>query len=148
MDLNRDFKEFIALLNVNDVDYLLIGGYAVGFHGYPRFTQDIDIWIELSEDNIKKLFKTLNDFGFPVNQLKKKDFLKPNVIFQMGNPPYRIDIINSIEGVRFEHCYKRKIRFKIDDIVINIISLKDLKKNKKATGRLIDLNDLAYLQKK
>lgn len=147
MDLNKDFKEFIGLLNGNEVEYLLIGGYAVGFHGYPRFTQDMDIWIARTEDNIRKLFKAMKEFGIPLKQLREKDFLKPNIIFQMGNPPYRIDILNAIGGVKFTGCYKRKNKIKVDDVTINIISLKDLKKNKKVAGRLKDLNDLNYLKK-
>lgn len=130
-NLNKDFKEFIVLLNENEVDYLLIGGYAVGFYGYPRFTQDIDIWIERIEDNIKKLFNALRDFDFPVKELKIKDFMKPNNIFEMGKPPYRIDILNEIEGVKFSNCFKRKVRFTVDAVTMNIKSLKDLKKIKR-----------------
>jgi hypothetical protein len=147
MDLNKDFKEFIALLNANGVEYLLVGGYAVGFYGYPRFTQDIDIWINPSEVNAEKILKTLNDFGFPIKRLSANDFLQPETIFQMGRPPFRIDIINSLDGVKFPNCYKRRISMTVKEIKIDIISIQDLRKNKKTVGRLKDLNDLNYLKK-
>lgn len=101
MDLNKDFREFIAALNANDVDYLLVGGYAVGFHGYPRFTQDLDIWVRPTEKNARKVLQALIDFGFPSTRLTINDFLSPDTEFQMGYPPFRMDVMNSIEGVQF-----------------------------------------------
>jgi hypothetical protein len=104
--LNQDFKEFIQSLNDNQVRYLIIGGYAVAFHGYPRYTKDIDIWIEISLDNAEKIVKALQQFGFGSLELKPNDFLISNQVVQLGYPPNRIDLITSPDGVEFEECYK------------------------------------------
>lgn len=147
MDLNKDFREFIAALNANDVDYLLVGGYAVGFHGYPRFTQDLDIWVRPTEKNARKVLQALIDFGFPSTRLTINDFLSPDTEFQMGYPPFRMDVMNSIEGVQFENCFKRRSYVDFDGVSISVIGLNDLKKNKKATGRKKDLVDIEHLKK-
>jgi hypothetical protein len=102
---------------------LVIGGYAVAFHGYPRYTKDIDIWINRSPDNSKKMIKVLNEFGLGSLGLKQADFLKPNQIIQLGYPPNRIDIITSAMGIEFEECYKSKLKIRIDNIDINFIPL-------------------------
>lgn len=144
--LNPDFKEFIRLLNDNDVRYLVVGGYAVALHGYPRYTKDIDIWVWLDEGNADRIIKVLEQFGFGSLQLDVQDFLVPNQIIQLGYPPARIDLITSLPGVSFEECYALRVLVPIDDIVVNFIDLEDLKKNKKASGRLQDLADLENLE--
>lgn len=144
--LNPDFKEFIRLLNGNDVRYLVVGGYAVALHGYPRYTKDIDIWVWLDEGNADRIIKVLEQFGFGSLQLDVQDFLVPNQIIQLGYPPARIDLITSLPGVSFEECYALRVLVPIDDIVVNFIDLEDLKKNKKASGRLQDLADLENLE--
>jgi hypothetical protein len=144
--LNQDFKEFIQFLNANQVRYLIVGGYAVAIHGHPRYTKDIDIWIEISSDNATNIIKALNEFGFSSLGLKAQDFLTPDQIIQLGYPPHRIDILTTIDGVDFATCYPSKIEIIIDDIVVNFIDLNNLKKNKKASGRLQDLADLENLQ--
>jgi len=145
MVLNPDFKEFIQLLNEHNVRYLIIGGYAVAFHGHPRYTKDLDVWIELDPINAANILKALAHFGFASLGLTKDDFLEPDQIIQLGFPPNRIDILTTLEGVEFDECFASKIITTIDDIQMNFIDLENLKKNKKATGRLQDLADLENL---
>ena len=142
--LPKDFKEFIALLNKLDVRYIVIGGYAVVYHGYVRSTNDIDIWIDIHETNIEKLLRALNEFGFSSLNIKRTDF-SPNQIIQLGYPPNRIDLITTPAGVDFEACFKSKESVVIDDISINIIDLQNLIKAKKASNRTRDLADIEEL---
>lgn len=143
--LNKDFREFIELLNSNKVKYLVLGGYALAFHGHPRYTKDLDIWLELSEENAERVLKTLNDFGFASLDVSKADFLTKGMVVQLGCPPNRIDLINSPDGVVFEECYKTRVEIEIENLKISVIDLVNLKKNKKASGRLQDLADLEKL---
>ncbi|MDP2981830.1 MAG: hypothetical protein Q8O92_00685 [Candidatus Latescibacter sp.] len=144
--LNQDFKEFIQLLNENRVEYLVVGGYAVGFHGHPRYTKDLDIWIKISQDNARKVLFVIGQFGFGSLGLTNEDFLIPGQIIQMGYLPVRIDIISTVDGVDFDECYKNKEEIEIDGTKVYFIDLENLKKNKKTTGRLQDLADLENLQ--
>ncbi|MBP9211867.1 MAG: hypothetical protein KBF97_03650 [Bacteroidetes bacterium] len=146
MELDQDFKEFIELLNKHEVEYLLIGGFAVALHGYVRNTVDIDFWINNSKINAEKLVRVMDDFGFHSLQLKSSDFEKENVIIQLGYPPHRIDLITSPEGVVFEECYpKRLTTITTDGINIHYVDLGNLKKNKKAAGRSQDIADIDHL---
>jgi phage replication-related protein YjqB (UPF0714/DUF867 family) len=144
--LPQDFKELLQLLNSRKVEYLVVGGYAVALYGYPRATGDIDIWIALSKENAQKIVEALKEFGFDVPELKEELFLEKGKNIRMGEPPIRIEIVTSIDGVEFPECYKNKNTLTVDDIEINFISLQDLKKNKKASGRLQDLADLENLE--
>lgn len=146
MGINQDFKEFIQSLNENKVQYLIIGGYAVAFHGNPRYTKNLDIWISSERKNLKRFIQALEDFGFESLGLTENDFMDPEVIVQLGNPPNRIDILTSIKGVNFETCYHSRVKTRIDDISVNFIDLENLRKNKKATGRHQDLADLEHLK--
>jgi len=132
---SKDFKEFIQLLNEHQVKYLIVGGYAVGVHGYPRYTGDIDVWIERSTDTSKKILKVLKDFGLDISEIRETDFLKEDNMFRIGSPPYRIDIITKIDGVNFENCYINKITLDIDGVNVDFIGFDDLIKNKIASGR-------------
>lgn len=143
--LPPDFRELLRLLNLKRIKYLVIGGYAVALYGYPRATGDIDIWIAISDDNAQKIVEALKEFGFNIPQLKKTLFLEKEKNIRMGVPPLRIEILTSIDGVKFSECYKNKKTIAIDNIKINFISLGDLKKNKKASGRYKDLDDLEHL---
>ncbi len=143
--LNQDFKEFIQLLNDNQVKYLVIGGYAVAIHGHPRYTKDIDIWVEMSPENSQKLMKALAEFGFGSLGLSAEDFQAADRIVQLGYPPNRIDLITTPDGIDFETCYREKIEVEINNIKVNFIDLKNLKKNKQASGRLQDLADIENL---
>ncbi len=143
--LPSDFKEFLKLLNAHQVEYLLIGGYAVGYHGYPRATADMDIWIAMNPTNSKKIVKVLKEFGFDLPELSPGLFLKEWQIIRMGVPPIRIEIATTISGVNFNECYAERVVDILDGVEVNLISLKHLKLNKKACGRHRDLADLENL---
>ena len=144
--LSKDFKEFLELLNVNKVKYLVVGGYAVAFHGHPRYTKDIDVWIELSPDNANYILNALKEFGFGSLGLKPDDFLESDQIIQLGYPPNRIDILTTLKNLKFEDCYKTKVEVEIQGLHIDFIDIENLKKNKRATGRLQDLADAENLE--
>ncbi|MBW4642506.1 MAG: hypothetical protein KME23_05770 [Goleter apudmare HA4340-LM2] len=135
----------MQFLNDNHVHYLIVGGYAVAIHGHPRYTKDIDIWIEMSPENADNLLQALEQFGFSSLGLQAEDFLTPDQIIQLGYPPSRIDLLTTIDGVNFENCYPLKLEVTIDNIVVNFIDLDNLRKNKAASGRLQDLADLENL---
>jgi hypothetical protein len=144
--LNQDFKEFIQSLNDNQVNYLVIGGYAVALYGYPRYTKDIDIWIEMTQENAVNTIKALEQFGFGSLDIQLDDFMKPDSVIQLGYPPSRIDLITTPDGVNFANCYAAKIEVFIDNVTVNFIDLENLRLNKKASGRLQDLADLENLE--
>ena len=145
MPLPDDFRDFLKLCNQKRVKYLLIGGYAVGYYGYPRATGDMDIWIERSAENAAKMVAVLIAFGFDVPELSSDLFLEEGKIVRMGVPPIRLEILNEISGVTFAECYPCRERVKLDGIRVDIIRLEDLKTNKAAAGRLKDLDDLEHL---
>jgi len=145
INLPPDFKDFLRLLNEHKVEYLLIGGYAVAFHGYPRATADMDIWIAVHPRNADKVIAALKEFGLDVPGLSPALFLKEGQIVRMGMPPVRIEIATSISGVKFEECYLKRVVDELDGVTVNFIDLEHLKINKKASGRHIDLNDLENL---
>ena len=145
MALTQDFKEFIALLNENDVRYLIVGGYAVAFHGHPRYTKDLDIWIDPAVENIDKLLETLKQFGFGSLGLKAEDFEDPEDMIQLGLPPNRIDLFTGLKGVIFDSCYETRVDVEINEITVHVIDLQNLRQNKKATGRPQDIADLSNL---
>jgi predicted nucleotidyltransferase len=143
--LPNDFKEFLKLLNARKVEYLLIGGYAVGYYGYPRVTADLDIWIAIQPQNADKIVAVLKEFGFDAPDLSTELFLKQNQIIRMGLPPFRIEITTGISGVSFDECYAARTVDTIEGVEVSLISLEHLKLNKKAAGRFKDLNDLENL---
>jgi len=144
--INKDFKEFIELLNKNKVKYLVVGGYALAFHGFPRYTKNIDFWVWVNEENAKNLVKTLKEFGFSSLDLKEDDFLSPGYVVQLGQPPGRIDLLTSVTGLDFEECYESRIHIEIQGSEIDFIDLENFKKNKRAVGRHQDLADLENLE--
>jgi hypothetical protein len=143
--MEQDFKEFIASLNANKVQYLVVGGYAVAFHGVPRYTKDLDIWINPTEENAARIISALNDFGFASLNIQIEDLIVPDQTIQFGYPPIRIDLLTSIDGVEFSDCYPLKTVVEDSDISIDVIDLENLKKNKKASGRSQDIADLEHL---
>lgn len=148
MKLTKDFKEFLELLNKNDVHYLIVGAYAMSLHGYVRFTGDLDVWILPESQNAKKTLLALHEFGFSSLQINEADLIKKDSIIQLGYPPVRIDIITSVSGLDFETCWAEKLTEPIDGILVNSLSLKNLRKNKSASGRKKDLGDLDNLPEK
>jgi hypothetical protein len=144
--LARDFKEFLKSFNSNSVEYLLIGGYAVGLYGYIRATNDLDIWVNTSPGNAARINRALREFGFASAALTPDLFLAPNNMVRMGVPPLRIAILTSISGVDFESCYAEKEMIQIEEMIIPVISLARLRQNKAASGRAKDLADLENLR--
>ena len=143
----KDFREFLGLLNKNRVRYLIVGGYALAYHSKPRFTGDIDIWIETNEENAEKVLNALKEFGFGELDITKGDFMNIGQILQLGFAPNRIDIITSIDGVDFQDAWENRIEgnFGSNGIKVFFISRADFIKNKKSTGRKKDLNDIDWM---
>ncbi|GAB5521266.1 MAG: nucleotidyl transferase AbiEii/AbiGii toxin family protein [Rhodothermales bacterium] len=147
MELNKDFKEFIALLNAHEVQYLVIGGYAVNYHGYPRYTRDIDFWVWMTNENVGRLLNALHDFGFGSLGLKAADFMDPDLVIQLGHEPYRIDILVAVEGAAFDACYARRSETVLDGVAVNFLSAEDLIRVKRETARLQDLADAEQIER-
>ena len=147
MTLEKDFEDFVRLLNEYHVDYMIVGGYALAFHGKPRHTGDLDIWISISDTNAGKMQLVINDFGMASLGLKKADFLQAGIITQIGYPPLRIDILNEIDGISFEEASLNKATIDIDGLPVKYIGLDDLIKNKMASGRHQDISDVVTLRK-
>ena len=145
IELANDYKEFLRLLRAHGVEYLLIGGWAVGYHGYPRATYDLDVWIATSSANAKRVVKALSEFGVSVPELSAELFLQPDKIVRMGVEPKRIEVMTSISGVEFDECYRERVETMMSDVPVSLINLHYLKINKKASGRLKDLADLEQL---
>ncbi len=153
MNFSDDTADFLYLLSKNSVEYLIVGGEAVIFYGYSRLTGDIDIFYERTQKNAKKLYDTLNDFwsnNIPgVNN--SEIFLKEGTVLQFGFPPNRIDLLNNIDGVSFEECWKNRLNIEFEikskKVILHYISIDDLIKNKKASGRNKDLADVEFLEK-
>lgn len=143
--LPDDFKEFLRLLNEADVQYLLIGGYAVGYHGYPRATADMDVWVAVAPDNASKLVSVFQQFGMQDSMLTPSLFQQRGKIIRMGVPPMRIEVLTEIDGVVFADCYAARIATEIDGQVVQLISREHLRMNKRASGRHKDLDDLEHL---
>ena len=145
IQLPSDFKEFLKLLNTHEIQYLIIGGYAVGYHGYPRATGDLDIWVGVNPLNSGRIVAALKEFGFDFPDVTTKLFQEENKIVRMGMPPVRIELITTIPGVEFEECYAARVVNEIAGVEVSLIDLPNLKINKRASGRYKDLNDLENL---
>lgn len=145
LKVEKDFEEFIELLNRNNVDYMIVGAYALALYASPRNTGDIDIFIARNEVNAERILQTLNDFGFEGVGISKEDILTENKIIQLGVSPIRIDIMNSIDGVKFNDAYTRVKRVNFGNTLANFISYNDLIKNKSTTNRKKDQADLEEL---
>ncbi|MCP5522595.1 MAG: hypothetical protein H7A46_13725 [Verrucomicrobiales bacterium] len=143
--LTRDFSEFLQCLNAHAVEYLVVGGHAVAYHGYPRATSDLDVWVAVNPTNAYRLATALRQFGFDVPDLTPELFLRPDRIVRMGIPPNRIEIQTGIDGVDFQACEPRGAAADLGGVSVRFISLADLKANKKASGRNKDLADLDHL---
>ena len=142
--LPDDFREFLSLLNEKQVEYLVVGGWALGIHGYVRATGDIDIWIGSDENNLDRLLDALFSFGVP-KEVTKDFFREQGSVFRMGTPPMRIEIITEATGVEFNECYSMRIKIILDDLPVSFICYDDFVRNKRSSGRLKDLADLESL---
>lgn len=147
LELPRDFKEFLKLLRDHRVEYLLVGGYAVAFHGYTRTTNDIDVWVPMKPENADRVVEALKEFGFDKAELTPGLFLAPRQIVRMGFAPLRIEVTTTIDGVEFDDCYPRRIESELEGVPVSVINLSDLKANKQASGRQKDLIDVDELTK-
>ena len=144
--LSQDFREFIELLIKNKAEYLVVGGYAVGIHGHPRYTGDLDIWLNATPLNAERILQSVNEFGFSSFRLTQEDFTKPSNVIQLGYPPLRIDLLTEIDGVSFEECFRNRKEVSIDNLTVNFIGYEDLLKNKKESGRPRDIDDIDHLK--
>ncbi len=143
--LPPDFKEFLQLLNSERIEYLLVGGYAVGYYGYPRSTGDLDIWIGSKPKNAEAIVRVVRKFGFAAAVISADLFLTKNRVIRMGVPPLQIDLLTTISGLEFADCYARRTVDVVDGVQVNFISLEHLKANKRGSGRARDVDDLEHL---
>jgi len=146
--LTQDFKEFLRLLDSAKIEYLLIGGYAVGLYGYERPTKDIDIWVACDPSSQQRLGEVLVRFGFPPASIRQPLFQGDQTVLRIGNPPNRLELISQIAGVHFQQCYQRRRMMQIEDLLVSVIDYDDLLKNKRSTGRTGDIADVERLEKR
>lgn len=145
MAVNPDFRDLFVALNDAGAKYLLVGGYAVAFHGQPRFTKDLDVWIEASAENASRVFIALSTFGAPLDNLTLTDLTQPDLVFQIGIPPNRIDVLTGIDGVTFAESWAAREQTTYGDQTVPVIGRAQLIQNKRASGRPQDLLDLKAL---
>lgn len=145
MTLFPDFREFFESFNAHSVRYLVVGGYALAAHGAPRYTGDIDAWVEPTEDNARRVYEAFVSFGFVSSGLSSDTFAVPGVIVQIGRPPLRIDVLTSPSGVSFVPYYERRLVADVGTLALDVIGLECLRANKAASGRPQDLADLERL---
>lgn len=145
--LNPDFKDILSCLRNESVEYLIVGAYALAGYGYPRATGDIDIWVKNDTENARRVLKALSAFGAPVSELTVDDFTTPDLVFQIGVEPNRVDILTSVDGLEFSEAWENRIHRVVDGIDIMQLSKADLLKNKQATDRDKDQGDIAWLKK-
>jgi len=142
-----DFKELLSLLEKHKVRYLVVGGYAIMKYTEPRFTKDLDLWISTDKENAKAVYTALKEFGAPLKGLTPVDFTQEGYFYQMGNPPFRLDVMMSIPGVTFEASWANREKVQVEDLVVPFISKADLIKSKEASSRPQDLLDAEELRK-
>ena len=145
MKLAKDLKEFVELLNSTGVEYLIVGGYAVAFHGHPRYTGDIDVLVRRSPANADRIVRVLESFGFGSVGVDAQTFLTPETVVQLGRPPNRIDILTDISAVDFDSAWAAREDAKLDGVPVSMIGRRDLITNKRASGRPLDLADVDAL---
>lgn len=147
MKLQKDLREFVELLNSLNIEYLVVGGHAVAFHGHPRFTGDIDFLVERAPINAAKLVMCLEQFGFGSLEAAEADFLRPGQVIQLGRPPNRIDLLTSISGVTYEEAWASRVTGDLDGLPVAYIGIEELLRNKMAAGRPKDVADVATLER-
>lgn len=146
MALNSDFKELLSILNEAKVRYLVVGGYAVMEYTEPRYTKDLDIWVSRDRDNAERVYGALKQFGAPLSNITVEDFTDPNIVYHMGRPPARVDILMGLTGLDFESAWGRRVEGSYGEVKTQFLSIEDLIVNKRATGRPQDLLDVESLQ--
>ncbi len=146
--LNPDYRDILSIFNEQGVEYLVVGAYALAAHGLPRATGDIDLWIRRSEENARRVWESLARFGAPLTNLSIKDLLMPDIVFQIGVAPRRIDILTSIAALEFEEARDRRMMVEVEGLQVPVLGREDLLKNKKALRREKDLGDIAWLERR
>lgn len=144
--MNKDFVDMLSGLSAEGVEFLVVGAHALAAHGRPRATGDLDIWVRPTEENAALVWKALAGFGAPMEQLEVADLATPEIVFQIGQPPFRIDLLTSIDGVTFEEAWPRRIRVEIAGVEVPVLGRGDLLTNKRAVGRPQDVVDVAWLE--
>jgi len=144
--LPDDWRDFLAALDARHVEYMLVGGIALGVHGHVRYTRDLDVWFRGSEQNAEKLISALRDFGFESLQVSPAEFCKPRAMLVLGQEPNAIELLNFADGVEFEQCFPNRVIVPLSGVNVSVIGIDDLRRNKKAVGRLQDLADLERLE--
>ena len=145
MNLNQDFQEIVELFVAHEVEFLIVGGYALAAHGHPRYTKNLDVWVWLGPENAQRILAAIEEFGFGDLGLTAADFQEPDVMVQLGREPQRIDILTYASGLQFSAAYKNRVLVKIGNVDVPFISVDDLRTNKMATGRPRDIADVADL---
>lgn len=145
-NVSKDFEELLVFLSARKVKALIVGGYAFSFHARPRYTKDIDIWIESTPENVQRLLQALDDFGFGSLGLQVEDLSEPGQIIQLGFPPNRIDLLTSIKGLSFEEAWQSRVEDFYGEARVSYLGMDDLIRNKKAVGRPQDQADVAVLE--
>lgn len=145
MEVQKDFKELLELFNRHNVEYMIVGGYALAFHGAPRFTGDIDIFVRPVSMNAKHIINALNDFGFESVGLSAADFEKPDNVIQLGVPPVRVDIVTSLTSISWESAFKSRVQGRYGDVPVSYIGREQFILNKRAIGRKKDFADIEAL---
>ncbi len=148
MPLNKDLREFIELLNSNNVEYLVVGAFAVAFHGYPRYTADLDLLIRPSHENVALTIRVLSEFGFASLKIQPQDLDSPGKIVQLGVKPNRIDLLTAISGVTFDEAWQARVAGELEGVATQFIGVTELLRNKERTGRAKDLGDAGELRKR
>jgi hypothetical protein len=146
MEVQPDFRDLLALFNEHKVDYMIVGGYALAFHGVPRYTGDIDIFIKPTSENAKRILLALDEFGFKSVKLTIDDFMNPDTVVQLGVAPVRIDLLTSLTDLSWEEAFLGRVEGKYGDIIVHYLGRKEFIKNKRATGRKRDVADLEELE--
>ena len=146
--LNPDFKDMLSALCEANAEVLVVGAYAMAAHGHPRATGDLDLWVRPTSENAQRVWNALVAFGAPISKLKVADFATPDVVYQIGAAPRRIDILTSISGVEFEQAWENRLSIKLDDLAISVLGRNELLRNKRAAGRPKDIADAEVLDQR
>lgn len=144
--MNRDFAEMLSALSAENADFLVVGAHALAAHGRPRATGDLDVWVRPSPENAQRVWNALVAFGAPLSEISPADFERPGIVFQIGVPPVRVDVLTRIDGVEFEGAWSRRVLVRIGSLEVPVLGRGDLLQNKRAAGRPKDLADVAWLE--
>lgn len=143
--MNQDFLDLLRAFSAHEVRFLVVGAYALGVHGRPRATGDLDVWVEATPENAARVIQALAAFGAPLHSVEAADFSRPGIVFQMGLPPVRIDILTTVSGVTFAEAWPGRVRADFGGVEVDVIGRDAFIRNKRATGRLKDLGDIEAL---